>query len=115
MVLKGPAENEKERKLREEREGKQSWLDSGGRAVGVGLMGVGEVEERPVRMSAFQAIVHGKVVQRMHMIVSRWPFTLIMSLTAGVLFFSQLVCLRRGWHCVVLPERDICILLKEIP
>lgn len=52
--------------------------------VGYSWMGGGdgcwEVEERPVRMRAFQAIVHGKVVQKMHMIVSRCPFTLLMSL-----------------------------------
>lgn len=41
-----------------------------------------EEEQRPVRTRAFQAIVRGKVVGKMHMIVSRCPPTLFMSLAA---------------------------------
>jgi len=83
-----------------------------------GWDGSWEVEERPVRMRAVQAIVHGKVVQKMHMIVSRCPFTLLMSLAAGHIgIFSVFACMFGcagdwgGWHCA---ERNICIPLKKL-
>lgn len=65
-----------------------------------------------MRMRATQATVPGKVVQKMHMIVSRCPFTLLMGLVVvghRDLFLSVHVWLCRGWHCV---ERHFCILLK---
>lgn len=62
----------------------------------VGGDGSRKVDECPVRMRAFQAIVRGKVVRKMHMIVSRCPFTLVMSLAAGnaVFYFLCVVHVR---------------------
>lgn len=77
------------------REGKQSWVYCGGVEVGEGWESGGR-GAAPVRMGAVEAIVHGKVVQKMHMIVSRWPFTLLMSLAAGPFLFS--VCVH-VWLC----------------
>lgn len=106
-MLKGPAEKEKGSCGGNERANRVGCI--------VGGDGSREVEECPLRMRAFQAIVRGKVVRKMHMIVSRCPFTLVMSLAEGhagipSLFFS--VCRA----CLVVQrceERDICILLKE--
>lgn len=70
-----------------------------------------------MRTRAFQAIVRGKVVPKMHMIVSRCPFTLVMSLAAGAPGETRSFLLSQSVvHVVVVQpceERDICVLLKE--
>lgn len=96
-MLKGPEENKRKRKLWGEREGKQSWMYW----VGGGSR---EVEECPGRMRAFQAIVRGKVVQKMHMIVSRCPFTLLMSLAAG----------HTGILSIFFPVRCACLVVQGV-
>ena len=66
--------------------GRGPWGGGGGEVGGGGGDGSQEeVEEEqlPVRTRAFRAIVRGKVVGKMHMIVSRCPLTLFMSLAAS--------------------------------
>lgn len=102
-MLKRPAENERKRKL---------WGDKRANRVGciVGGWGDGnsEFEKWPVR--TFQPIVRGKVVRKMHIIVSRCLFTLVMSL--AVSFRVLCISLCRKTH-LYSPERRADIVQRK--
>lgn len=99
-MLKRPAENERERKLWGEQEGKQSWMYMGGE-------GSREVEECPVRMRAFQACAWEGCSEDAHDCF-KVPLYVVNESGSGVhqdTSVFSLLCLCehlfvRGWHCV---------------